>query len=382
MNDRIDGCGGAGVARRPLLATNSVNVRYLTGFDSSNAAVLVDGDHVLVATDGRYAEAARALEGAEPVESDRDIFGFLGTRLGELVESPIAFESDFVTVAAHGAPGERLDARPGQGRRPRARQGGRRARRHPRGRTRDERRVCERSARESVIAGTEADVAWWFEKTLRDEARTACVPGHRRRRSQRGAPAPSSRRLHDRARGDHDRRRRRVVIGYCSDCRARSPRASSRAALQGYDPAVPPRRTPWPRCARARGGSELDAIARDDRGVRSGARARAHGLGHGLGLDVHELPARALLDGHAVAGNVVTVEPGVYFAGLGGHPDRGSRHRRRGWPGSADDLHEGSGHPRLASRPARGRDRLHQSVQERARRARRVRSGASSSSST
>ncbi|MNN68310.1 Xaa-Pro dipeptidase [compost metagenome] len=44
-----------------------------------------------------------------------------------------------------------------------------------------------------------------------------------------------------------------------------------------------------------------------------------HRLGHGLGIDVHEYPSihgqnEALLQ----EGNVFTVEPGIYIAGLGG----------------------------------------------------------------
>ena len=48
----------------PLLVTGLVNVRYLTGLQSSNAAVLVDpdGDATLY-TDFRYAEAASEIEG-------------------------------------------------------------------------------------------------------------------------------------------------------------------------------------------------------------------------------------------------------------------------------------------------------------------------------
>ncbi len=44
-----------------------------------------------------------------------------------------------------------------------------------------------------------------------------------------------------------------------------------------------------------------------------------HGLGHGVGLEVHELPYMGLLPGgELVAGDVVTLEPGVYESGVGG----------------------------------------------------------------
>ena len=41
-----------------------------------------------------------------------------------------------------------------------------------------------------------------------------------------------------------------------------------------------------------------------------------HGTGHGLGLEVHELPAVSTKSkGRLEAGNVITVEPGVYLPG-------------------------------------------------------------------
>ncbi|HET6600389.1 MAG TPA: Xaa-Pro peptidase family protein [Gaiella sp.] len=43
-----------------------------------------------------------------------------------------------------------------------------------------------------------------------------------------------------------------------------------------------------------------------------------HGLGHGVGLDVHEDPSLDLSGGELVAGDVVAVEPGCYRQGYGG----------------------------------------------------------------
>ena len=44
-----------------------------------------------------------------------------------------------------------------------------------------------------------------------------------------------------------------------------------------------------------------------------------HGLGHGVGLEVHEEPGMGIASqGELVAGDVVTVEPGLYRPGFGG----------------------------------------------------------------
>ena len=44
-----------------------------------------------------------------------------------------------------------------------------------------------------------------------------------------------------------------------------------------------------------------------------------HGTGHGLGLDIHEAPAFGMRKKNKLrTGNVVTVEPGLYYPGTGG----------------------------------------------------------------
>lgn len=109
-----------------------------------------------------------------------------------------------------------------------------------------------------------------------------------------------------------------LLDGYCSDCtrtvavgepgeRAREVYAIVAAAqLAGLD-AVAPGVT----------GPAADAAARaviDDAGF--GERF-GHGLGHGVGIDIHEAPrlSRTASEDPLVAGNVVTVEPGIYLPG-------------------------------------------------------------------
>jgi Xaa-Pro aminopeptidase len=43
-----------------------------------------------------------------------------------------------------------------------------------------------------------------------------------------------------------------------------------------------------------------------------------HGTGHGVGLEVHEAPRVSTADEELKAGDVVTVEPGLYEPGMGG----------------------------------------------------------------
>jgi len=61
----------------------------------------------------------------------------------------------------------------------------------------------------------------------------------------------------------------------------------------------------------------------DARGYTSGLRNGRqqgffHGTGHGLGLEIHEAPSIGRRPGELHDGHVVTVEPGLYYLGLGG----------------------------------------------------------------
>ena len=65
--------------------------------------------------------------------------------------------------------------------------------------------------------------------------------------------------------------------------------------------------------------SELDSIARTIISDYGYEEEFGHGLGHGLGIEVHELPAVKKSDGIKLKKNmVITIEPGIYVSGLGG----------------------------------------------------------------
>jgi Xaa-Pro aminopeptidase len=63
----------------------------------------------------------------------------------------------------------------------------------------------------------------------------------------------------------------------------------------------------------------VDAAARSVIAEAGFGKYFGHGLGHGFGLEIHELPRLSpAADGLLCAGMVVTVEPGIYLPGFGG----------------------------------------------------------------
>jgi Xaa-Pro aminopeptidase len=304
-----------------FLVSNPVNVRYLTGFESSNAFVLVRSQDVLLLTDGRYADAARAVEGVEVQVIERDFLPGLARELGRLAEGPVAFESDHVTVARHAeliATG--VDLVPAA-----AIPMALRAVKEPAELDTIRRAaevvdlVLERFAAESPVGRTEADLAWWIVRAIHEEGAddisfppivgagpNAALPHHH----------PGSRKV-----GEGET----VVVdlgakvdGYCSDCtRTFATGDLSDELREAYAVC---QKAQGAALAEVRAGADsqgLDTIARTE--IEESGHEVLHGLGHGVGLEVHELPVlRQTTEGELVSGNVVTVEPGVYLAGRGG----------------------------------------------------------------
>jgi Xaa-Pro aminopeptidase len=303
----------------PFLVTAPANVRYLTGFDSSNAALLVEPDRVRLYSDFRYAEAGKNVEGVEFIATKRNLFASLADELS----GRVGFEADAVTYAAYqalDAGGLELVPRRGVVEELRA--------------VKDEAELdlirrageitseaFERLSQEPFVGRTEKQVAWRLESLYHElGADGPAFPTI-------VAAGPNGATPHAHTSDQQIPDGTTVVIdsaaafgGYVSDCTrtfatgdlpeelAHAYELTKQAQQAGLDAVRP-----------GVGGREADAAARD---IITGAgygEHFGHGLGHGLGILVHETPRLSQeSDDVLEVGNVVTVEPGIYLPGLGG----------------------------------------------------------------
>ena len=180
--------------------------------------------------------------------------------------------------------------------------------------------VYERLAQETLVGRSEAEVAWWFEQALREEGAEA--PAF----EAIVASGPNAALPHhhpgDRKIGPGET----VVVdagaqvgGYCSDCTRTFATGPLPDELQrAYALCRSAQESALAAVRAGAVGSDLDGIARTEI-EESGLAPVLHGLGHGVGLEVHEQPVlRPASTDTLAVGNVVTVEPGVYLAGRGG----------------------------------------------------------------
>jgi Xaa-Pro aminopeptidase len=302
----------------PLLVTKRANVRYLTGLDSSNAATLVEpSGAATLYTDFRYASAAREVDGVEVVETSRYVFQALA---GLLSGREIGFEAEHVTYAAYETlrgGGVRLEPVTGAVEALRSVKDASEVAAMKRAAALSD-QVFDELSRVGFVGRTEAELVWWIDRRFRELGATGSSFDTMVGFGDMGA------RPHGHPRGDVTIPRDTTVVvdtgcvvdGYCSDC--------TRTFLTGDAPRL---REAYELVLRA----QLDGLA----AVRPGAHGRdvdaasrsaieeaglgsryGHGLGHGVGLEIHEGPVlRPESEDVLEAGNVVTVEPGLYFEG-------------------------------------------------------------------
>ena len=303
-----------------LLVTNLVNVRYLTGFTGTNGACLVSPDERLFFTDFRYVERARAeVRDFERVEGGRDLLGDLAARL----RGRSGFDDAHLSVRAH----RRLAEKAGEG-----------VELVPAGglveRLREQK--DEGELRSMRAAAQIADVVYEEvrERGLVGRSEREVARSMVRRMEDLGAEGPSFPPIvaagangalpHAEPRDAEIPAGTLVVIdagarvdGYCSDCtRTFATGPLDDGAVEVYELVL---RAQQEALAAARAGAErreVDGVARRIIEEAGHGERFGHGLGHGVGLEIHEDPRLTrVAQGDLSEGNTVTIEPGVYLPG-------------------------------------------------------------------
>ncbi len=303
----------------PLLVSSLVNVRYLTGLASSNAALLVEPGGTRLYTDFRYAERARAIPGVELVETRRDIYA----ELPEVLEGRIGFEAGVLSYerwSRLAAGGIELVPRGGAVEAMRAvKDAGELDAIRRAAAITDE--AYARLAEEPFIGRSERDLAWRMLSLLHE------LGGEKESFDPIVAGGPSGESAHS-VPGDRPIGPGETVIvdagcrvdGYCSDCTRTFVTGELPAELQrAYEVVKQAQETGLAAVRAGADSKDVDRAARDVVEEAGLGDRFGHGLGHGVGLDVHEAPwLNTEWPSVLTAGNVVTVEPGVYLPGLGG----------------------------------------------------------------
>jgi Xaa-Pro aminopeptidase len=296
-----------------------VNVQYLTGFESSNAALLIEPDCVRLFTDFRYAERAREVEDVEFEETKRYICSDLAERLPKRV----AFEADALTYANYELlrdGGIELVPRRGVveslrvAKDPEELDAIRRA-------TDVTNKAYEQLIEEPFAGRTEKELVWrmtqlFHECGADDVAFPVDIAAGPTAASPHAEPGERVVQEGDLVLVDAGAR----LGGYCSDCTRTFAVGQVSDALRDVYELV--RQAQEVGVDAVRGGAsgrDVDAAARAGITDAGYGENFGHGLGHGVGLLVHEAPAlRPESEDVLAAGNVVTVEPGIYLSGVAG----------------------------------------------------------------
>jgi Xaa-Pro aminopeptidase len=307
-----------------LLVSNLTNVRYLTGYTGSNGIALLGPDTRTFLTDFRYLEQAaaevdpafdRRRSAQQLIEGVEDAVPQTPLRLG--------FEAAHMTVSEHARLRELLPAR---------------IELVGTGGLVEELRAIKQPEEVAAIRAASA---------LADQAFGELVAGGLAGRNERelatalefamrrlGAQGPSFEPIvaggangalpHGRPRDETVRRGELVVIdwgakldGYCSDCtRTLATGAVSAEAVDIYELVLDAQLAAVDDVRPGAVGADVDGVARAAIEAAGYGGQFGHGLGHGVGLDIHEAPRLAMpSEDVLIQGNVVTVEPGVYIPG-------------------------------------------------------------------
>ncbi len=315
-----------------LLVTHLPNVRYLSGFTGSAAALLVSGRGATLFTDGRYiAQAKEEVRGADVVIVSKSpavaAAEWLSSRrrtpsrpllLGIEPESLTAGMRDRLTSALRGK--ARLRSAPPLVERARM--------------VKDREEVARIRAAVELGASLFRVARRKIRPGVREVEVAAAMEFETRRKGAEGmsfstilASGPRSAVVHGRASDARIPRRGFVVCdfgvilgGYCSD-RTRTVHVGqpSKEARRLYEAVLDAQQAAIAAVRPGVTAAEVDEAARGVLRKRKLAEYFTHSTGHGLGLEIHEAPRLAVGQAQKLeSGMVITIEPGAYVPGKWG----------------------------------------------------------------
>jgi Xaa-Pro aminopeptidase len=312
-----------------LLVTNLVNVRWLTGFSGSNGLALVGpGDQRLFLTDFRYlTQSAEQLDDGWRREIAPEILpaatAFVG---GDGAPVKLGFDDATMSVKDHAALAEKVaegvELVPAGGLIEELR-----AVKDPGelDKIRAAAKLADAALTEVLSRGlagrTERDVALDLEMTMRKAgAEAASFPPIIASGEHSALPHAEPRDVEIPAGTLVTIDWGAQLDGYASDCtRTFATGELDPRDREIYDLVLRAQEESLAAVRAGAGGREVDAVARDIITAAGHGEHFGHGLGHGVGAEVHEAPrlsqrSEATLE----RGQVVTVEPGVYVPGAVG----------------------------------------------------------------
>ena len=302
-----------------MLVTDLTNVRYLTGFTGTNGACICGPEVRLFLTDFRYTERAEVeVEGWETVTVANDWLKGIAERLS----GRVGFEDDQMAVRML----EKLQGKLAEGVETVA----------AGGTVEQLRRVKDEEELAAIAEASKlADEVWrWsLERGLAGRSeREVARAAEARIRELGGDPSfpaivaagPNGALPHAEP-GEREIGRGELVVfdmgaqldGYCSDgTRTFATGEPGEEARAVYEVVLAAQLKALEVIEAGVKGEDVDGAARRIIADAGHGDRFGHGLGHGVGLEVHEAPRLSLRsDDVLAAGEVVTVEPGIYLPG-------------------------------------------------------------------
>jgi Xaa-Pro aminopeptidase len=303
-----------------LFVSDLVNVRYLTGFTGTNGACLVGREELIFFTDFRYTERAAnevAPEWERP-KAERELVPQIAARMSGRVGFEDAKLSVRQLARLEAAVGENVDLVPAGDLVEQLR-----AVKEPEEieRMTAASELADDALRwvvERGLAGrTERDVARAFEARVRELGAEPSFPPIVAAGENGALPHAEP--------GEREIGTGELVVfdmgaeldGYCSDgTRTFATGEPGDEAREVYDLVLAAQLAALGAIRPGAAGKEVDAVARELIAEAGHGDDFGHGLGHGVGLELHEAPRLAITSEDELReGNAVTVEPGIYLPG-------------------------------------------------------------------